>query len=763
MQPQIGDSIDRFVIEAIIGEGGMARVYKARDTRLNRPVALKLIRKELFGDAVLQEIRRRFEREALGLASLVHPNIVNVFDYGEYNGAPYLVLAYLSGGTLRERTGTPMPAAQAAALLAPIGRALAYAHKQGIIHRDIKPSNIMFSASGDPLLTDFGIIKLVEGGGSAALTTTGVTIGTPEYMAPEQGLGKPVDERADIYALGVVFFELLTGRRPFHADTPMQVLLKHVSEPLPDPRQAAPGLPAQALAVLHKALAKEPAERFATMGEFALALSGLAGPVESQAGIPAVAAPPAPTAPLPAPMTPAPLTPPSTPAGAPAFDTGKTFQAPLTPPPAPSAPLPAQAIQPTLAQAPLTPPPAPAGAPAFDTGKTLQAPGFPPAATPTEKVSVSPGGAPPFPPPPPASGAAMTTPFTPPMPAGRAAESPPTITPESLLSGRPVTPGAAQAGRAARAAARRAASANPPLQPPPPAAGAAQATPARKLPLALLAAIALALVVIVGGVLAYNQWWGPASQANAVPTFTLFVFATESGGQAGTATPQEALSSPVASETPLSPTPSATPATVTEDPALAVTASASALPPSATPVKPSATQPSVVVKSKTPTSPPVLPSATRTKTPFPPSPTLTGSPIPPTATPTFTTVPPTATRTNTPAPPVTISLSIYCGLKPCPSTITTGSDVVFRGAVTNKTILSLSMYITQTVIGPCKNTILTNTIKDSVAPGSTYYFGEPLTIPLVPKDCLGTYYYSTSVEVIQGTYSASMKFTIALP
>ncbi len=158
----------------------------------------------------------------------------------------------------------------------PRSRALAYAHARGLVHRDVKPANILLTADGQPLLSDFGIAKVIAGVRPTGLTGTGVGIGTPEYMAPEQGLGQVVDHRADIYALGVMLYELVTGRRPYRADTPMAVLLKQINDPLPRPRLLAPGLSENVERVLLKALAKEPADRYADMDAFAAALERLA-------------------------------------------------------------------------------------------------------------------------------------------------------------------------------------------------------------------------------------------------------------------------------------------------------------------------------------------------------------------------------------------------------------------------------------------------------------------------------------------------------
>jgi len=275
MSSLIGQSLGRYHILEQLGEGGMATVYKAYDTRLECDMAVKVIRIERLAPEILGETLKRFKREAKALAKLTHQNIVKVLDYGEYEGKPYLVMPYLPGGTLKQRLGKPIPWDEAVRMLLPISRALGYAHKQGIIHRDVKPSNVLLTESGDPMLSDFGIAKMFGDEETIDLTATGMTIGTPEYMAPEQTISKTVDQRADIYALGVVLYEMVTGRKPYQADTPLGVLFKHANEPLPRPRSIVPEIPEAAEAVIFKALAKKPEDRFQSMEEFAEALTSL--------------------------------------------------------------------------------------------------------------------------------------------------------------------------------------------------------------------------------------------------------------------------------------------------------------------------------------------------------------------------------------------------------------------------------------------------------------------------------------------------------
>ncbi|MEW6499216.1 MAG: protein kinase, partial [Cyanobacteriota bacterium] len=234
----VGQTLGRYQLIEKLGEGGMAAVYKAYDPRLDRFVAVKVISSSIQQDASFSQ---RFDLEAKSLAKLSHPNIVQIYDYGEHDGIAFLVMAYVPGGTLKQRISGPMNYPDAAKLLIPIAKALEFAHQNQVIHRDIKPANILLTQSGEPMLSDFGIAKML--GEGHTLTGTGVGIGTPEYMSPEQCKGGKIDQRSDIYSLGIVFFELITGRRPYQADTPMAVAFKQVSEPLPRLQELVPGLP----------------------------------------------------------------------------------------------------------------------------------------------------------------------------------------------------------------------------------------------------------------------------------------------------------------------------------------------------------------------------------------------------------------------------------------------------------------------------------------------------------------------------------------
>ena len=288
MTDLIGQSLGRYRILEQLGEGGMATVYKAYDTRLERDVAIKVIRIEKLTLETIGKSLKRFEREAKALAQLQHPNIVRVIDYGEYEHRPYLVMEYIPAGTLKQRLGKPIPWQSAARFLIPIAHALDYAHRQGIVHRDVKPSNILITKSGEPMLADFGVAKILDDDTvTLDLTGTSMLVGTPEYMAPEQVTGKNVDASTDIYAMGIIFYEMITGRKPYQADTPLAVLFKHASEPLPRPSQFVPDLPEEVEEVLFKALAKNPKNRYQTGSEFANTLTAISTlPIKAKGSMP---------------------------------------------------------------------------------------------------------------------------------------------------------------------------------------------------------------------------------------------------------------------------------------------------------------------------------------------------------------------------------------------------------------------------------------------------------------------------------------------
>ncbi len=272
----IGKQFERYNILELLGEGGMATVYKAYDTRLEREVAIKVIRRDAFPADQMVMLLKRFEREAKSLAKLSHPNIVGVLDYGEYEGSPYLVMEYLSGGTLRQRLGNPLPWREAVQMVLPIANALEYVHDRGIINRDVKPSNILMTEKGQPMLTDFGLVKIFgeEKQENTHLTSSGTGLGTPDYMAPEQWTGETTAQ-SDLYSLGVVLYEMITGHRPYTADTPAGVLLKQATEPLPLPTRYIVDLPLEVESILLKALAKDPKDRYPNMRAFIADLQNL--------------------------------------------------------------------------------------------------------------------------------------------------------------------------------------------------------------------------------------------------------------------------------------------------------------------------------------------------------------------------------------------------------------------------------------------------------------------------------------------------------
>ncbi|MCI0395236.1 MAG: protein kinase [Chloroflexi bacterium] len=265
---QPGQMLGPYRVIEQVGEGGMATVFKAYHAAVDRTVALKILPRQLAQDP---EFTGRFRQEARTIANLEHPHILPVYDYGESDGYTYLVMRYLDAGTLRARIASAartggLPLAQVDHFFSQLADALDYAHGRGVVHRDVKPANVLIDARGSTFLTDFGIARLVES--TSSFTGTGALIGTPSYMSPEQGQGVRVDHRSDIYSLGVILYEMITGRVPFQAETPAAVIFKHVYEALPLPSSLKPGLNPRLEQVILKALAKNPADRFATAAEF---------------------------------------------------------------------------------------------------------------------------------------------------------------------------------------------------------------------------------------------------------------------------------------------------------------------------------------------------------------------------------------------------------------------------------------------------------------------------------------------------------------
>jgi beta-lactam-binding protein with PASTA domain/tRNA A-37 threonylcarbamoyl transferase component Bud32 len=251
----------RYELSHLVARGGMAEVYRAHDRLLDRPVALKILFPELSVDRAFVE---RFRREAQAAANLSHPNIVPVFDWGEDNGTYFIVMEFIDGRALSSilRTAGPMHPDRAAEIGADVAQALAYAHRHGVIHRDVKPGNVLITEDGIVKVTDFGIARAINT--EESLTQTGAVMGTATYFSPEQAEGMGVDARSDIYSLGVVLFEMVTGRPPFMGDTPVAVASKHVRENPPTPRDINPAGPPDLEAIILKCLAKSPEYRYAT-------------------------------------------------------------------------------------------------------------------------------------------------------------------------------------------------------------------------------------------------------------------------------------------------------------------------------------------------------------------------------------------------------------------------------------------------------------------------------------------------------------------
>lgn len=264
MESLINQTLGGYSLDEELGRGGMAIVYKARQPKLDRWVAVKVLDPTYTsGDS---DALARFQREARAIANLRHPNILTVHDYGEEGGLAYIVMEYVEGGTLRDRLqGEAFDWQRALDLGMGVGRALAFAHDRGIIHRDVKPANILLPREDWPLLADFGLVKLQQA--RRALTEPGMTLGTPDYTSPEQALGETIDYRADIYALGVVLFEMLTGQQPFQGERAFEVLLMHISDPPPKPRDLVADIPEMVDNAILRALAKSPDDRYAHMND----------------------------------------------------------------------------------------------------------------------------------------------------------------------------------------------------------------------------------------------------------------------------------------------------------------------------------------------------------------------------------------------------------------------------------------------------------------------------------------------------------------
>jgi serine/threonine protein kinase len=288
----IGKSLsNRYRIDELLGQGGMSAVYKATDPNLKRVVAIKIIHPHLSNDS---DFVKRFEEEATAVAQLRNPGIIQVFDFNRDDDVYYMVLEFVPGETLQEHlarlhdSGRKLAIKSAIEYVAEVCDALDYAHQRGMIHRDIKPANLMLNVTGQVILMDFGIAKIV---GGQRHTATGAVVGTAMYMSPEQIRGTHVDSRTDIYSLGVTLFEMVSGRPPFEADSAMTLMMMHVNDPVPDPKELNPEVPDDLVAVIRKALAKDPNARFQTAAQMAAALRNVLGRIKS--GMPLSAAAPA--------------------------------------------------------------------------------------------------------------------------------------------------------------------------------------------------------------------------------------------------------------------------------------------------------------------------------------------------------------------------------------------------------------------------------------------------------------------------------------
>jgi serine/threonine protein kinase len=267
-----GKTLGKYRVLQPLGQGGMARVYRAYHPQLDRYVAIKVLRQDMAGEA---EMIARFKREAKAVAALRHPHIVQVFDFDTQDDLCYMVMELVEGDSLKARLtdyrtrGSRLPGGEAVRIGLDALDGLEYAHRAGIVHRDIKPANILLTGDGAAVLSDFGIAQVA---GGTQYTSSGAMMGTLQYMAPEQGLARG-DVRSDIYSMGIVLYEMLVGEPPFDADTPLAILLKHMNDPLPIPREKNPEIPEPIERVLLKTLAKEPGDRYSSAKEMARALA----------------------------------------------------------------------------------------------------------------------------------------------------------------------------------------------------------------------------------------------------------------------------------------------------------------------------------------------------------------------------------------------------------------------------------------------------------------------------------------------------------
>ena len=268
----IGKTLGGYQIVEQIGQGGMASIFKAYQPSLDREVAIKVL--PPFYAEQNDSFLARFKREAKSVAKLRHPNILMVMDFGEQDDIAYIIMEYVKAGTLKDMMTRPMALSEIYPVIKQIAGALDYAHGEGVIHRDIKPSNILMPKPDWALLTDFGLARMVEG--SSVLTQSGMAMGTPAYMSPEQGSGDKVDARSDVYSLGIMLYEMTVGEVPYTADTPMAVMIKHIVDPLPIPSSKNPTIPESLERVILKVIAKNPDDRYQSAGELVKAIEAVA-------------------------------------------------------------------------------------------------------------------------------------------------------------------------------------------------------------------------------------------------------------------------------------------------------------------------------------------------------------------------------------------------------------------------------------------------------------------------------------------------------
>ncbi len=289
-----GQTLGQYTIGDMLGQGGMATVYRAKQSSIGRTVAIKVMPMFFMHEPTFMQ---RFEREVQVIAELQHPRVLPVYDYGQIEGRPFIVMAYMPGGTLTDliKQG-PMPLDETVRLMEQIAEGLDHAHRKGVIHRDFKPSNVLLDENGNAYLSDFGIAKISES--TVQLTGSGV-VGTPAYMAPEMASYAEVTPAVDIYAMGVTLYQMLTGKLPYRGETPLSVMMAHASEPVPDVRRARPDLPEDVQSVIERAMSKDPKARYQTAAALARDLrraaeaAGAVEPSKSRETMVAVAPPPA--------------------------------------------------------------------------------------------------------------------------------------------------------------------------------------------------------------------------------------------------------------------------------------------------------------------------------------------------------------------------------------------------------------------------------------------------------------------------------------